>query len=174
MIGFVVEDNALGHIATEVSKQLGVTIPKRNVRDMKGDRLAKAARYARDLVLQGCERVIVLKDSIGAPPNVHQRFQNEDYPINSHLVLAIGEAESWFLADEEALSEYLRSRVNPTSKPESLADPKERLKDIFRRARGESYIETGRDPQELAQRIRPQVVAERCPSFKSFMEIIQQ
>ena len=173
MIGFVVEDPALQHIATEVSRKLRIVIRKENIRLMDGDDLEKAKRYVRDLVeRRRCQRVVVLKDKLGAPPDVEERFTRMGFASQSVLVLAVGEAESWFLADHEAISEYLQARVRSVSNPESLLHPKERLKSIFKSHR-KAYNEGGRDPQELAQRMRPEVVAPKCPSFQKLIDVIQ-
>lgn len=175
MIGFVVEDEALEAIAIEVSNKLGVRIKHENTRYMNGDRLNKATKYVHDLLSRECRKVIILKDEDGAPPDVEQRFTRMNFPFQSELVLATMEAESWFLADEEAIGDYLGVKVNPVSNPESISKPKEYLSRIFRNEKGRDYYESGRrDTFELARRMRPEVVENRCPSFRRLRQIIRE
>ncbi len=176
MIGFVVEDNALRHIVLAVSQKLRIQAPPNPVRIMWGDDLRKGKSFAQEFFQRkGCRKVIVLKDRQGPPFRIEERFQQEGFPRESSLVVAEQEAESWFLADEEALSDYLGGRVNRIPNPESLAHPKETLKELFRRHRRRSlpYHEGGSDPQELASRINPEVVAQRCPSFQRLLDAIR-
>lgn len=174
MIGFVVEDEALKAIAGEVSKKLGLSIKRGYIRCMDGDRLNKGLKYARDLIRLGCKKVIVLKDKGGAPADVEGRFEQMNFPPQSKLVLAVMEAETWFLADEKALEAYLGAKVKPIPNPEGDPDPKARINRIFKDVKGRSYYESGRDPLELARRVRPEVIEKRCLSFKKFIKALQE
>ena len=172
MIGFIVEDNAQEKAIIEITRKLGIQTVKRFIRFMDGNRLKKASKYVRDLVRTGCQKVIVLKDLEGAPPKVGERFKRLEFLPQAKLFIIVREIETWFLADEEALEDYLKVRIKPIPEPERVLNPKGFLNRLFEEVRGEGYHEEGIDPAEIARRLRLEVVERKCPSFKKFRELV--
>jgi hypothetical protein len=97
------------------------------------------------------------------------------FPPQARLLVIAREIETWFLADEEALGDYLGVRVRSFPEPEGILDPKEKLNRIFEKARGEKcgYYEAGTDPAEIAKRLRLEVLERKCPSFKAFKNEVE-
>lgn len=81
----------------------------------------------------------------------------------------IHEPETWILADEQGLRQYLglgeREYKRPSA-PESLSDPKERLKQEFKK-KGRAYSERTDGPKLLEQAGKlGRVLDDNCPLFK--------
>lgn len=175
MIGYVVEDNAQEKAVIELAMKMGISTPRKFVRRMNGNRLRKGCKHARDMLSLGCAKVIVLKDMEGAPANLKERFSEMRFPPQARLLVIAREIETWFLADEEALGDYLGIRVKAFPQPERIPDPKGKLNHIFEKARGKKsgYYEGGTDPAEIAKRLHLEVLERKCPSFKAFKNEVQ-
>ncbi|MBT9159752.1 MAG: DUF4276 family protein [Dehalococcoidia bacterium] len=175
MIGYVVEDNAQEKAVIELTKKMGIRTPGKLIRVMKGNRLEKGCKHVQDMLSRGCAKVIVLKDMEGAPRDLEERFREKGFPPQARLLVIVREIETWFLADEDALEDYLGIRVKSFPKPEGIPDPKGKLNHIFEKARGKGsgYHEAGTDPAEIAKRLRLKVVERKCPSFRKFKKEVQ-
>lgn len=173
MTGFIVEGPSDEKAIYEIAKKLPVRTERKLIRVMDGNKLNKAKRYALDLMYLGCRKVILLKDSKGAPSKVKDRFLSMGFETVVSLHLVVKEIESWFLADEEALGDYLRTRIKAVSEPERIDQPKEYLGQIFKESRREAYFEGGKDPAEIARRLNLRRVESKCPSFKEFRQKIK-
>lgn len=171
MIGFVVEDRALEALVLALTEKMGFSTSRNLIRYMNGNRLRKAKKHASDLLSRGCEKVVILKDLEGAPPQIEERFKQIDFPSQSELIIVVREAETWFLADEEALRD-LGIKVKAIPEPERIPDPKGFLNRLFRRYKGRDYYESGRDPFEIARRLNLEKLR-KCPSFSSFEKAVR-
>jgi len=117
--------------------------------------------------------VMLLKDSEHHEPSeTRRRFEEAGLEDRAKLCIVVKAVESWLLADEKALEDYLKTEVNGVHNPEEVPDPAEFLEDIFRKA-GKSYLKGGRDPEELARRLHLEKIREKCPSFRKFEVTVQ-
>lgn len=176
MIGFVVEDNAHEKTVMELREKMGFHTSRNFIRVMKGNRLSKARKHAQDMLSRECTKVIVLKDTDkDVPRNLEKRFQEVKFPPQARLLVITREIETWFLADEEALGDYLRIKVKAFPQPEGISDPKGALNHVFEKARGKGsgYHEAGRDPAEIAKRLCLKTIEEKCLSFRKFKKEVQ-
>ncbi|MBN1455542.1 MAG: DUF4276 family protein, partial [Methanomicrobia archaeon] len=79
--------------------------------------------------------------------------------------------ESWLLADEAAIGDYLNSEVREIHNPENECKPEEVMDELFKRS-GRVYLKGGEAPCEIARRLRVEKVILKCPSFKRFKALI--
>ena len=171
MIGFVTEGPSDKSIVQEICRQLGI---RTDVRRMRGNNFGKARALSARLFDAGCKKVIILKDlHTSTPSEIEGKFRGEGFQSQVSLCIVVKAIESWLLADEKALSDYLGSEVEAISNPEDISEPDELLEDIFRREKGRSYIKGGRDPDEIAKRLRLRIVEKKCPSFKEFKAAVR-
>jgi hypothetical protein len=87
------------------------------------------------------------------------------YPLQLDLFFVRKELETWFLADEKALSDLVGRQVSPQHHPETVLHAKEELKRILSRG-GKDY--TPAVAEILAQSGNVDVLKSRCPSFRRF------
>lgn len=166
MIGLVTEGRSDKTATPEICKKLGISVC---IRKMDKNNLAKAKRYATLLISSGCKKVIVLKDLHGSTVSkIETDFKNTGFPSKVELCIAVRAIESWFLADERALGDYLGSNVKRFPNPENVSKPDEVLDGVFRKEKGRAYYKGGQDPAEVAKRLRLDIVEKKCPSFKNF------
>jgi hypothetical protein len=95
---------------------------------------------------------------------------NRVFPFPKRLLIAVEELESWLLADEEALSAITGRSVRRVPDPETLTDPKARLRNILSEA-GLAY--TAEVARRIAATARLEILAARCPSFRTFQDAIE-
>ncbi len=88
-----------------------------------------------------------------------------------HICMVVHAIESWLLADEEAISDYLGSKVKELRDPENECKPEEVLEELFKRT-GKVYLKGGDAPGEIARRLKLEKVVTKCPSFKNFKALI--
>jgi Domain of unknown function (DUF4276) len=126
--------------------------------DNKLKLLDGAAEIAKDLLADGCERVLIVWDLRPAWPDkkdkpcraaerqtlldalVKQDLQ--DKPV--YLVCVEQELESWLLASEHAISAYLSTSAHAyeakrVKKPDRERQPKALMNNYFKEARGQPY-----------------------------------
>jgi hypothetical protein len=91
-----------------------------------------------------------------------------------HAHVASPEIEAWLLADEKAVTDYLAGFGVKVSKrwprPEELSDAKAEFDKLFMRARRPRLYMATTDGPLIAQRVRPEIVAKKCPRFRAFVE----
>jgi len=171
LIGFVTEGLSDKNIVQEICKKDGI---KSAFRRMRGNNLNKAKRLAHLLLSGGCKKVILLKDLHSSTSSeIKKKFEKTEFTDKVKLCIAVRAIESWLLADEKALSDYLGSEVEQVQNPEDISKPDELLDDIFRKEKGRAYLKGGMDSAEIAKRLRLNVVQKRCSSFKEFMAVVK-
>jgi hypothetical protein len=98
------------------------------------------------------------------------RIGNRQYPFPVNLIVIVQELEAWLLADEGAISAITSRPVPRQPDPiEAITSPKERLKRIL----SPRVVYT----REVARSIAAAIVdigrvAERCPVFKTFWNLV--
>lgn len=129
---------------------------------------------------QGCERVIIIRDSDGSKIDKLENKIRKAYSTTQiskiyELAFAIEELESWFLSDEKSLIN-LYSLPNVTlsklTSPDKIHSPKEKLKEcIDKHSKGESqYLES--DSLKIAELLDIDVVKSKSQSFAVFSKLI--
>jgi hypothetical protein len=185
MIGFVVEGPSDEKIIQEISRKLRINAEIR--RPTRGEKIQspkKTSSYTKDLLYKGCEKVIILKDSHSSNPiKVEEDLRNklkeeslkDKMDKNVKICIVVHAIESWLLADEKAVGNYLNVRIEKIRNPESIYNPSEKIDKIFKKFKGykRKYYKGGEDPREIAKRLDLENIMEKCPSFKKFVGILE-
>jgi len=145
------------------------------------NRLFPAFLHDLEYVQQGrpVDKALVIRDSGGKDAvelerDLERRIRNREFrfPQGVKFCIVNREMETWLLADADAISAVALARggravprVQET--PESIVDPKDRLKRLLRQARLEYTAEVC---AQIAQQGRIETLRYRCPSFRSFEE----
>jgi hypothetical protein len=180
MIGVIVEGESDEKVIREITQKLGV--PAKIRRSRRGATIQnprKTGSYVVDL-LSDCEKVVILKDSHCSDPHekeekLRERLQEEGLLVDGdlHVCIVVHAIESWLLADEEAIGDYLSSKVREIHNPENECKPEEVLDELFKRY-GKVYLKGGDAPGELARRLNLEKVSHKCPSFKKCKALIEK
>jgi hypothetical protein len=174
-IGIIAEDDS----DVEVMKELTLTTLKPHHVGFKkfvGDGCGKVRRkskaWAQNLVQQGCQWIAV----------VHDLDTNDEAELRALLNAAIASAkarasvvlipkreiEAWLLYDGNAIAAAFREVKRPKlpGDPESIADPKKRLRDLVWAAYRKDYLNTVHN-SKIAKNIDLSLL-QRCGSFVSY------
>lgn len=174
MIGFIVEGTSDEKVVEEICRKLQVQPKIRIMRKTINPRKAKA--FTNFLLDRDCEKVVILKDSHCSDPakiekNLRDRLIEESLRAKIdgevRICIVVHAIESWLLADEEAIADYLRSKVKGINNPENECKPDKVLDEIFRKHE-QGYLKGGEAPREIAKRLSLEKVAKKCPSFIKF------
>jgi|SRR5579884_1542448 len=167
-VGFIVEcgpEGAETKVIPFLARQIFPSVqPKVVTLDVKTKVRSDCGRWARELLRQGCGRVLIIWDLLpswgqyeGAGCLKADRTAIHDSLRNAGLNPADGRVrlvcihhmlESWIIADERAVSRFLstdahRVRVDRQGSPESIKDPKAALITLFRKSksRHQRYVD---------------------------------
>ena len=166
-------------VVEEICRKLQVQPKIKRMRKAINPRKAKA--FAELLLGMDCERVIILQDShCSSPVKVEENLRNRlieeslKAKIDREVKICIvaHAIESWLLADEEAIGDYLRSNVRGIYEPENECKPDEVLNELFKK-HGRDYFKGGEAPREIAKRLSLERVTKKCPSFIKFKTFIE-
>ena len=162
---------------------LGITVveirnPRRNLELSvpMAERLIKAGWYSN--LASPPDKFVVLVDTNGkAPDDVIGPFKRElPGRLSNDIVAAVQFAyaqqhlEAWFFADAPNLRRWLGGRdlgSVDASRPDEIPDPKRHLKNLLG-----SRVYTAPVAGEIAGTLDAQIIAQRSPSFKSFVEAV--
>ncbi|MDI6886471.1 MAG: DUF4276 family protein, partial [archaeon] len=121
---------------------------------------------------------VILKDSHCSDPqekerNLEGRLRDlgVSFDGNISVCIVVHAIESWLLADEDAIGDYLGTKIKEIHNPENACKPEEILDEIFKK-NGREYLKGGEDPREIAKRLRLEKVIKKCPSFIKFKTFI--
>ncbi len=142
-----------------------------------GDLLSKGVRDIRQLQREGVQRFVVCHDADT------ESWEAVDSKVRRRLLTPTGiaerccvavpvqELEAWLIADEQAINAVITSfRFGGHRSPEQINSPKEWLRSESRRAGGKPlYVPKMHNPR-VAERLRLEVVGQKCPSFRRFAE----
>lgn len=171
MIGIIVEGISDMRVIRGIRGKLSTEV---EIRKMNGWRPAKIEARIKELLFRGCEKVIILKDSHSRDPSGVRREIERKLEFGGKVKLCVvtHAIESWLLADERAIGDYLSTEVKEISEPENICKPDEILEEIFSR-KDKHYYKGGREPAEIARRLDLEKVIGKCSSFREFSEIIR-
>jgi len=150
-LGIIAEDDSDVSVMRELTLTLlrpGVVGFSRFVGDGCGKLRRKCGAWAKNLVQQGCNWIVV----------VHDLDVNDEIKLRSQLLQAIRpagakasvvllpkrEIEAWLLYDARAIATAFRENKHPSlpGNPESLTDPKKFLCDLVWRKYRKEYLNT--------------------------------
>jgi len=172
VIGFVVEGPSDEKVLLELAKKINIKIETRVPRPGGGTRYRKIKRFATDLLnRKGCKKVCFLKDSHCSSPEKIKDQVLKEIGRGIKICIVVHAIESWLLADEKAIEDYLQIKIKPVPSPEHHCKPDDVLDDLFRKA-GKRYFKGGKDPAEIAKRLNLNQVQKKCTSFRNFLQVI--
>lgn len=172
MIGFVVEGRSDRSAVYEICRKLNLKTKESFIRPIRGGFNPRRVKsHAEDLLSGGCEKVIILRDSHSSDPlekreEVKEKLQRVELKIREgvKLCIVVHAIESWFLADEKAIGDYLGIKVREIHNPENICKPDERLEGIFK-AKERSYLKGGKRSHRDCWKITPGNGGEEMPFF---------
>ncbi len=165
----------------------GAKISSRTL-DNKDNLLRDAGRVAAQLLKDGCTCVLIIWDLRPAWPD--KKYKPCRYTERQTLLTRLAEAgilitapvylvcieqelESWLLANERAISAYLSTDAHPftvpqVKKPDAVTQPKAKLIEIFKQARGRRYDDITEAIKVLKASDVDLKRLRRSPSFSRF------
>lgn len=148
-----------------------------------GEILRKGERYMRDLVRDGCQGLILVRDLDRDSRNGQLndkdacRRQLEAIPGHAgalrHICIPVEELEAWFWADEQVIRKVGRdAALKAHASPENLRQPKEALMRLSR-AGGQRPRYATTDNPDLAKDLDLDLCARRCPAFRQLRDFVE-
>jgi hypothetical protein len=164
-VGIIVEGSDDKAVLEHILRRLGVQAKIRVARG-SGNLKRKASSYCKILRCSGCDKIVIIRDLNCMDYDSVAREFSACLAADTRLCIPIHELESWLLADQNTLSNLLRSQISQISTPENIHDAKSKIKEIFERS-GRTYIPS-RDLPQIAERLDLGAVRTKCRSFASF------
>jgi len=153
---------------------------KRKGYDGCGGLCSKGARDIRAWREAGVTRFVICHDADRRPEfEIREKVLSRvvrpsGSTVDCCVAVPVQEIEAWLIADESALTSVISTlRIKPQGQPESLVDPKEWLVKQSQAANGKPLYFSALN-SSVAQHMRLDVVAKKCPTFKAFLECLRQ
>ena len=156
---------------------VSVSIPRgnRKLTVSMAESLIKSVLYGG----QPPDKVVVLIDIDGKDPDQELHPFKTDLPgrlsngppHSIQFAYAQWHLEAWYFADAEGLRGYLGGQAPghvDTSRPDDIQNPKNHLRNLLGNRRYTSLVS-----EEIAKSLNPQVIAQRSPSFRGFLEAVR-
>jgi len=176
-------------ICTLLQQETGIEIEPRIIPMVNKPRLLEeCGAVTRNLLLDGCERVIILWDERPAWPDKREPlcWHNDRTKILGELqqanvahrpvflVCIEREFESWLLYDHQMLSDLLSTDVRPVrigsqANPDRIPNPKGRMMSFFREHRNWSYGDVVY-ARRIAETLNSLKRLKKCKTFRRFAE----
>jgi hypothetical protein len=170
----------LTHLVRRRSNDYGLRVKKRGY----GGCAVLCKKGARDIsawVSLGVTRIIVCHDADCNSPDtitervVKQIIRPSGFEGPACVAVPVEEIEAWMIADEVAINQVIPSfKLKGHSNPESIQYPKEWLCAQSRVANGKPLYSPKTFNPAVARRLRFEVVARKCPSFKNFLQWVDR
>ncbi len=190
-IGLIVESTSDGaeiKVLPHLLRMLDSSLLEKDIRVVamtnKKDLIEACGIAARNLLAEGCERVVIVWDLHPSYPTKgmpYCRFQErqsvlktlsnagilENQPV--YLLCIEKMLEAWLLADERALNELLkpRKKLSLPKKPERELDPKSRLINLFEQNLGYKFVDS-KHAIRIAQKLPDLQRLKKLETFKRF------
>ena len=158
--------------------EVSVRIPPRHAK-LSEQMARKLILSAWDYDSGGPEKFVVLVDADGKPPDpILAQFSRTlsktlDPRISGRVQYAHAQwhLEAWYFADSTSLRNYIGRALgsSDTSKPDSIQNPKLHLKHLL----GDNRPYTAVVSEEIASKLDSRTIAERSPSFRTFVEAVE-
>ncbi len=156
--------------------------------DNKPNLISECGIAAAQLLLDGCDRVIIVWDLYPAWREKKQRpCRKEDREAimeslvnaeitspNIYLVCIEEELEAWLLADGGAISAILSRPTHPVKiddckKPEQVQNPKKKMNKIFQENTGKPYLDR-QHARMIVENLKDVNKLKRCSTFVRFVD----
>lgn len=137
---------------------------------------SKCRRWAENLRSRGCKSLILVHDldnkDLGILRN-DLESSLQPSPISPYgIVVPVQMIEAWLLSDGNAIKQVFDLPSTPeVSNPESIFDPKAKLRDMVYTLSGKRYVNTIHN-LHIASALEIEKVR-TCPSFRQFDQIMQ-
>ena len=174
------ERRSLPHLVSHLIDdgiEISVSIPpsNRKLNASMAENLIKASLY----LGKPPDKVVVLVDLDGKEPEEILGPFREDLPerlrsaptVNIQYAYAQRHLEAWYFGDAQNLREYFDRQALgnvDTSQPDGIENPKQHLENLL----GER-VYTALVSEDIASKLDPQLIAQRSPSFRGFLEAVQ-
>ena len=142
-----------------------------------GNLLNSAARDVKYFAGERASQIVICKD---ADERSYSEVETEiqervvapsGYSSLCCVVVPVQELESWLIADELAVREVIESfEFDGHASPETIQSPKEWLIKKSRQGRTQPLYSPKTFNEKVAAKLRHEVVAKKCPSFKRFLD----
>ncbi len=141
----------------------------------------KGGRDVRTWVSRGVTQVIVCHDADRHPPQeIREKvlaavIRRAAFAGSFLIAVPVEAIEAWMIADERAISRAIPSlKIKARRSPERIPDPKEWIiRESRTRGSRPLYVPTVSNPA-VARHLRFDVVVEKCPSFRAFLDWLDQ
>ena len=134
----------------------------------------KIRAWMGDLVREGCEKLIVVRDrDTRTEKSIRSELEVEAPPTAATVCIPVEELEAWFFSDLAVLRKVAPAHpsLKAHANPHLIKDPKERLEALSLDAKRRPRYSTA-DNASLAEVLGLDVCAARCPSFRHFREFV--
>lgn len=140
------------------------------------ERIIKATWYEKRNTLESPDKFVLLMDADGKDPNevlgsIRQQLPIRLGEVRADVLCAYAQEhlEAWYFADARNLRAALGRALGhvDTSKPDEIRNPKNHLKNLLG-----ARIYSALRSQEIAKALDPEVIAQRSPSFKAFLDAV--
>lgn len=176
------DDSDADTIACIVRRRVhaGASIKKKGY-DGCGALCRKGARDIIQFATKGANRIIVCHDADSNPPSaIREKVLNKiirpsGYSGIACVVVPVEEIEAWIIADEQAVNAVIPTftfKAQPN--PENIPRPKEWLCKQSRAANGSPLYSSTTFNPSVAMHLRFDVVAKKAPSFRAFLDWLDQ
>ena len=140
------------------------------------ERIIKSAWYEKRNTSQSPDKFVLVVDVDRRDPDVvlspieeqlHMRLDVIDADIQ--YAYAQEHLEAWYFADAGNLRRYIGRDLGhvDTSKPDEIRSPRNHLKNLL----GTRFY-SARRSEEIAKILNPEVIAQRSPSFRAFLDAL--
>ena len=145
-----------------------------------GEMFRKAPSLIGLFLRMGLTRFVIAYDADGADPLARRQevmskiVRPSGVQDSCCVVIPVEEIEAWILADIGAVS-HVFSSWHPApirDNPETIHDPKEYLEDLSRKRNKKPIYAHATHNERVAEYLRLDVVAKRCPSFVPLAEFV--
>jgi hypothetical protein len=168
----------VAHLQTEEIAVIEIRIPPggKALNVEMAEKLVKASWFER--IAAPPDKFVVLVDTDAkGPDDVLRPFREQlrariGAHVRAQLQFACAQRhlEAWYFADVSGLRGYLERAPGSvdTSKPDEIPNPKRHLKHLL----GERAY-TAVVSEEIAKRLNAQIISQRSPSFRTFLEAVR-
>jgi Domain of unknown function (DUF4276) len=159
----------------------GLSVKKKGY-DGCGGLCAKGARDIKSWAERGISHFIICHDADSNPPAaIREKVAAAVVRPSGHtrrlccIVVPVQEIEAWLIADEAAINAVIPSfGFEGHPNPETIRDPKEWLVRESEAKNGKPRYSPRTFNAAVARHLRFEVVLQKCPSFRAFLDCVSQ
>lgn len=172
VVGVIVEGESDEKVLKEIFSKYGLNAEFRQARGFNARKFNSLGRRLKE---SGCGKVIILRDTeCKKKEDRREELREKINELERGIEVCFAQCalEAWLLADEKAIEVVEGKEVKEIPEPESLKDPKEVMKDIFRKARGFKLgYNAPRHAPKIAHEMDVGKLEQKCDSFREMINI---